>query len=200
MQLLTSPASPFARKVRIMIKETGQEDDVELVQVMTTPITPAADVAAANPLKKIPALIRPDGPTLYDSRVITRYLDARVGAGLYPEARIWEVLTLEATGDAMMDAAALMTYEVRLRPEDKQDHTWLDAQWGKVMGGLDALENRWLSHLSGPLDMAQISIASALGYLDLRHDARGWRKGHDALDDWFAVFSQRPAFQETMPV
>ena len=48
--------------------------------------------------------------------MITRYLDARGNAGLYPEARLWETLTLEATADAIMDAAVLVTYETRLRP------------------------------------------------------------------------------------
>lgn len=199
LKLMSSPASPFARKVRTMLLETGQADDVEIVGVTTTPITPAPELAVANPLSKIPALIRPDGCTLYDSRVITRYLDARANSGLYPEARLWEVLVLEATGDAIMDAGVLMVYEGRCRPDDKQDHGWLDAQWGKIAGALDALNSRWIDHLSGPLDMGQISVGCALGYLDFRHGAREWRKGRDALDDWFAVFSQRPAFRETAP-
>jgi len=196
---MSASASPFVRKVRVMLLETGQQDDVEIVPVVTSPTAPSPEVGTANPLSKIPALIRPDGPAIYDSRVITRYLDDRAGSGLYPEARIWEVLTLEATGDAIMDAAVLITYEARLRPEDKQDHSWVDAQWGKITGALDALNSRWMSHLSGPLDMGQISVGCALGYLDLRHDARGWRKGCDALDDWFAVFSQRESFVATKP-
>lgn len=200
MQLISSPASPFVRKVRVLLLETGQEGDVEQIDVSTTPLAPAAEVTAANPLSKIPALIRPDGPTLYDSRVVTRYLDARAGGHLYPSERIWEVLTLEATADALLDAAVLMVYEGRCRPEDKQDKGWLDAQWSKIEGALDALNERWMSHLSGPLDMGQIAVGCALGYLDFRHDDRGWRKDRDALDDWFAVFSQRESMQATKPV
>ena len=200
MQLISSPASPFVRKVRVLLLETGQEGDVEQIDVSTTPLAPAAEVTAANPLSKIPALIRPDGPTLYDSRVVTRFLDARAGGHLYPSERIWEVLTLEATADALLDAAVLMVYEGRCRPEDKQDKGWLDAQWSKIEGALDALNERWMSHLSGPLDMGQIAVACALGYLDFRHEDREWRKGRDALDDWFAVFAQRDAMQATKPV
>ncbi|MCI2399989.1 glutathione S-transferase [Aliiroseovarius subalbicans] len=200
MQLISSPASPFVRKVRVVLIETGQEDDVEQIVVATTPIAPAAEVTAANPLSKIPALIRPDGPTLYDSRVVTRYLDARAGGALYPDARIWEVLTLEATADALLDAAVLMVYEGRCRPEDKQDKGWLDAQWSKIEGALDALNERWMSHLAGPLDMGQIAVGCALGYLDFRHPDREWRKGRDELDDWFAVFCQRDSMQATKPV
>ena len=200
MQLISSVTSPFVRKVRVVLKETGQEGDVEEVSVATLPIAPDPKVSAANPLSKIPALIRPDGPTLYDSRVITRFLDARSGGALYPDARIWDVLTLEATADAMMDAAVLMAYEVRLRPEGMRFDDWIEGQWGKVEGALDALNTRWMSHLSGPLDMGQIAVGCALGYLDFRHDARGWRKGRDALDDWFAVFCARDSMKATKPV
>ncbi len=200
LKLVWAPASPFARKVRVMLAETGRQDEVELVPVATSPTDPSPELRAANPLAKIPALIRPDGPAIYDSRVITRYLDAKMQAGLYPEARLWETLTLEATGDAIMDAGVLMVYEGRCRPEDKQDHGWVEAQWGKIEGALDALNSRWMSHLAGPLDMGQISVACALGYLDFRHDARQWRKGRDALDDWYAVFAERKPMQETAPI
>lgn len=200
MQLISSPASPFVRKVRVVLLETGQDAEVTQIEVSTTPLAPAAEVTAANPLSKIPALVRPDGPTLYDSRVVTRFLDARAGGHLYPSDRIWEVLTLEATADALLDAAVLMVYEGRCRPEDKQDKGWLDAQWSKIEGALDALNDRWMSHLSGPLDMGQIAVGCALGYLDFRHEDRAWRKGRDALDDWFAVFCQRDSMLATKPM
>lgn len=201
MQLVSADASPFARKVRALILETGQQADVEIVTAgPTTPIEPAAEVRAANPLSKIPALIRPGAPTLYDSRVITRFLDARAGSGLYPAApALWDTLVLEATADGIMEAAVLMVYEGRCRPPDKQDQGWVEAQWSKVEGALDALEQQWLDHLSGPLDMGQIAVGCALGYLDFRHDAREWRKGRGGLDDWFAAFSERPAMRETSP-
>lgn len=199
LQLLYSPASPYARKVRVLLHELGQADDVALVLVTTSPIAPALEVAAAHALKKIPALIRPEGCTLYDSRVITRYLDDRAGGGVYPASHLWETLTLEATGDGIMDAAVLMVYEMRARPEDKQDRDWVEAQWGKIENALDALNARWMSHLAGPLDAGVISVGCALAYLDFRHGDREWRTGRDALDDWFAVFGERASMQATLP-
>ncbi|WP_281841048.1 glutathione S-transferase [Sinisalibacter aestuarii] len=199
MQLLFAPASPYARKVRVLLHELGESDSVELVEVATSPTAPATEVAAAHALKKIPALIRPEGCTLYDSRVITRYLDTRAGGRFYPASHIWETLTLEATGDGIMDAAVLMVYEGRCRPDDKQDHGWLDAQWGKIENALDALSDRWMSHLAGPLDMGVIAVGCALAYLDFRHADRQWRQGRDALDDWFAVFAERESMQATRP-
>ena len=199
MKLLMSPPSPFVRKVRVVIRETGQLDAIEEVAVTTSALDTDPGLMAANPLGKIPALIREDGPAIYDSRVITRYLDARVGAGLYPDARLWEILTLEATADGIMEAGVLMVYEGRLRPEAQQSPQWVEAQWGKLSRSLDAVNARWMSHLAGPLNMGQIAIGCALGYLDLRHDARGWREGRDALAAWFADFSQREAMIDTRP-
>lgn len=199
MKLLHSPASPFVRKVVVLLHETGQLDDVELLNVHTTPMATAAEVQSANPLGKIPALIRPEGPALYDSRVICRFLDARAQAGLYPEARLWDTLTLEATADGIMDSAVSMTYEKRLRPENMVSQDWLDSQWAKIERALETLNARWISHLSGPLDMGQIAVGCALGYVDFRHGDRNWRQGHDALAAWDARFAARPAMQATAP-
>ncbi|MDQ2094073.1 glutathione S-transferase family protein [Rhodalgimonas zhirmunskyi] len=203
MQLVHSPASPFVRKVRACLIETGQQEDVTLKDVATTALDVAEDARAGNPSGKIPSLIRPDGPALYDSRVITRYLADRAvkagGVDLYPESRIWEVLTLEATADAIMESAVLVVYESRLRPPEHRSEDWIEAQWSKVAHSVKAVNDRWMSHLAGPLDMSHIAIGCALGYLDFRHEARGWRKGNDALDDWFAVFSTRPCMAETAP-
>ena len=197
MKLIMAEASPFARKVRVLLRETNQLKDVEEVSIATAPFLVNEQAKAANPTGRIPSLIRADGPALYDSRVITRYLDAKAASGMYPEARLWDVLTVEATGDSMMDSAVSISYELRLRPQEKVSSEWTDAQWTKVMGGCDALQSQWMDLLNGPLTMAHISIACALGYLDLRHDARNWRQGHDALAAWFADFSKRPSFRET---
>ena len=197
MDLYHSPASPFVRKVMVVLHETGQLSDVTIRPTSQTPLR--ADPVNQNPLGKIPCLARPDGPALYDSRVICRYLDDRAGARLYPQARIWDVLTLEATADGIMDAAVLMVYERRVRPEDKQFPAFVDAQWRKVERALDAVENRWISHLSGPLHMGQIALGCALDYLDFRHGDRPWRDVRPGLAAFQARMAERPSFAETTP-
>jgi glutathione S-transferase len=200
MQLLVSPASPFVRKVRVLLREADLLETVEEVVVTTTPLNSASEVVAANPLGKIPALIRADGPAIYDSRVITRFLDDLAGANLYPQSRIWEVLTLEATADAIMEAAVSMAYEARLRPQNEQSPAWIEAQWVKAARGIAAVNSRWMSHLTGPLNIGQIGVACALSYIDLRHDARGWRNGNEALATWHAGFAARDSMTATAPV
>ncbi|MBJ3763311.1 glutathione S-transferase family protein [Maribius pontilimi] len=198
MDLYFAAASPFVRKVMVVLHETGQLADVNVIDSVQTPLAP--NPANKNPLGKIPSLTRPEGPALYDSRVICRYLADRAGADLIPPARQWEVQTLEATGDGIMDAGVLMVYEHRFRPAELQYGAYVDGQWAKIARALDALEERWISHLSGPLDLGQISVGCALGYLDFRHHDRGWRDGRDALARWFERFGARPSMQETRPV
>ena len=198
IQLISSPPSPFARTICALLIETGQTD-VKITNVSTTPLASDATLTAANPVGKIPCLVRDDGSSLYDSRVIARFLDARVKAGLYPEKSQWETLTLEATAHGIMDAAVAMVYEKRLRPEEIWHQPWIDAQWDKVARSLDAVNARWMSHLHGPVTMAHISMGCALGYLDFRHGDKDWRQGRDALMGWEAKFATRPAMQRTVP-
>jgi len=200
MKLYYAAASPFVRTVMVCLHETNLINQVTIEEVAITPVSPGDTVPTKNPLGKIPALERDGGPTLYDSRVICRYLDDLATANLYPQPpMLWETLTLEATAQGIMEAAVLMVYEGRVRPEDKQYDGWLDAQWSKVSRALDAVESRWMSHLAGPLDMAQIAMACALGYLDFRHPDKDWRAGRPSLAAWEAKFAERPSMKASIP-
>ncbi|RVV97651.1 glutathione S-transferase [Mesobaculum littorinae] len=200
MQLYHAPASPFVRKVMLVLHETGQLDQVDPIAARPQPIGPADPVAGANPLGKIPTLVRPDGPALYDSRVICRYLDARAGGRLYPEARIWETLTLEAMADGIMEAALLLVYEARDRAPEAQSADYMAGQWDKIDRALDAIEERWMAHLAANRrDIGHLAVAAALGYLDFRHADHGWRSARPALAAWYARAVDWPAMVATAP-
>lgn len=200
MQLFHNPASPYCRKVDVLLHECGHFEDVEPIGAGGHPTAEESNMPFAhNPLGKIPTLLRSDGPALYDSRVITRYLDQEFSAGLYPENRLWDVLTLEATAEGILDAAVLMVYETRSRPEAARYEPWVEAHWSKITRALDVIEARWMSHLSGRLDMGQVAVGCALGYLDFRHGDRSWRTGRAPLDAWFKAFSERPSMVATVP-
>lgn len=200
MKLYHSPTSPYVRKVMVLLHESDMLGQMDLIPATGTPVDPGSMPVEENPLGKLPALLRPDGNAVYDSRVICQYLNAQGGAGLYPPApRLWDTLTLEATADGILDAALLMVYEQRIRPEDRRYDPWVEGQWLKIARALDAVESRWMDHLGGPLDMAQIAIGCALGYVDFRLDARGWRDGHPHLTAWAAAFDTRPSMIATRP-
>ncbi|MGJ8582976.1 MAG: glutathione S-transferase [Marinosulfonomonas sp.] len=201
MKLYHSTTSPFVRKVTMVLHETGLIDSVELIPSKGTPLDSSGMPVAQNPLGKVPALERADGPAIYDSRVICRYLDDRAQSGLYLDgARLWDVLTIEATADGILEAALAIAYETRLRKPEQQSNEIMDAQWAKAHRAIGTLNTRWISHLSGPHNMGQIATACALGYCDFRMPDRDWRIGNDALALWFDRYSQRESFQATLPV
>ncbi|MGE8500592.1 MAG: glutathione S-transferase N-terminal domain-containing protein [Pseudomonas sp.] len=201
MQLISAPASPFARKVRVLASETGLLPQIELIDTAVLPVTLNERVNALNPLGKIPVLLIDDGDALFDSRVICEYLDTlHDQAPLFPTdpATRWRTLRLAALADGLMDAAILLRYEQAVRPADRQWDDWINGQLGKVRRTLLALETQ-AAELQGPLTIAQIAVACALGYLDFRFDSLQWRQGAPELTTFQAVFAERESMRSTTP-
>lgn len=200
LTLYHNATSPYVRKVMAFAHEAGLADQLTLVTASGTPTDPGTTPVAINPLGKVPTLTRPDGGALYDSRVICRYLNGIGTGNFYPDQpRLWDALTLEATGDGIMDAAIQMIYEDRLRPESIRFAPYVEGQWIKIARSLDMLESRWMAYLAGPVCIGQITLGCALGYLDLRHAARDWRDGRPLLAAWEAGLAARPGMCATAP-
>jgi len=202
MTLFHNPASPFVRKVRVLLIETGQQDRVALLASMPSPVAPDAQLVQGNPVGKIPALRLADGSVVHDSRVILDYLDHQhVGNPLIPRdgSARWRRLTLASMADGIMDAAVLVRYESALRPVEKHWAPWLDEQRNKIRRTLAELEQDAIAELASYFDVASISVACALGYLDFRHPDMHWRADNPKLAAWYAEVSQRPSMLETQP-
>lgn len=201
MRLYSTSASPFGRKVKMTAIVKGLKDHIESVHGDTRD-GKNAELGAANPLQKIPALILEDGTHLFDSKVICEYLDSLVPIPvLFPPSGIprFRCLTRGALADGIMEAAVLIVYEDRYRPADKRVPEWIARQQAKIDGGLAALEASPPAWSSFP-DYSHIAIACALGYLDFRLEGK-WRASHPKLVAWLKAFAAAvPAFDETTPV
>ena len=197
MILRSSPASPFARKVRIGASLLGLADKIDVQAA--DPNDPADSLRRQNPLGKIPVLVVEDGTAYYDSRVILDYLDHLAGGGrIVPRevAARFAALRLQALCDGICDACLLIIYEERYRPADKRVQAWVDRQAEKVARGLAALEAA-PPKLDPVPDVGQIAIACTLGYRDLRF-AGTWRKEYPRLLAWHDEFAALvPAFAAT---
>lgn len=197
MILRSSPASPFARKVRIAASVLGLAGKIE---VRDTDLNTSADpIREQNPLGKVPTLILDDGTTYFDSRVIVDYLDHLAGGGRIiprePAAR-FAALRLQALCDGILDACLLQLYESRYRPPEMKVQSWLDRQGEKIARGLAVLEAA-PPKLTAVPDVGQIALACVLGYGDLRFGG-SWRKDHLRLLAWHDAFAaQVPAFGQT---
>ncbi len=197
MKVFFSPFSPYVRKVMVVAHETGQ--DVEKLDSAASPVARDTTIVAKNPTGKVPTALLDDGAPLYDSRVITRWLDAQhQGTRMYPEGEaLWPVLRREALADGLLDAALLARYETAMRPSDLLWQDWLDGQIAKIESSLDQMEAEAESFEG--IDAGLIAIACALGYLDFRFPDNDWRSGREALDTWYSRFSERPSMLDTRP-
>lgn len=195
-RLLYSSASPYSAKVRMAAAYAGIP--VEAVTVDTGP-QPAL-LTDANPLGKIPVWITDEGEGIYDSRVITQYLNRLSGNKLFPrnaEKRL-DAERLEATADGICDCLLAIIYERRSRPEEIVHQPWIDKQWSKVARALDLL-NANPPKLPKSITTGQIALRATIGYLDLRFAGK-WEKGRPRLKRWAARFDEKfPELKAAMP-
>src|SRR3954471_14365655 len=202
MKLLASLASPYTRKVRVVLAEKKIECDLELVDV-----NPAENpVNAHNPLGKIPTLLLDDGSALYDSRVIVDFLDARSPISrLIPDetrdrvaVRRWEALA-----DGVLDAGLLVRYEA-LRDQKERSKPWVDKQEGRMHRGVAAsaqeLEGRNWCH-GDRYSLADIAVGCCLGWLDFRKPGDvNWAGEYPGIERHYRKLMERAAFADTVPV
>ena len=201
MKLRVNKLSPFARKARILARETGLAARVEELETTVSPVSPNEELARENPLVKIPALVTDSGDTLYDSGVICEYLDTlHNGARFFPAdgPKRFTALRRHALTNGIMEAAVLCRYEQAVRPEQLRWKDWIEGQKRKIFGGLRVLENE-VDTWSGDFDIGQVGAVCALGYLDFRFADWDWRSPHPRLAAWFKRISERPSVKATAP-
>lgn len=198
MKLYYSPASPFARKCRILIREKGMLNRVEEVSVDLFGGDLGA-VQAINPMGQVPALVDDEGVTWTDSPVIAARLDELSGAPrLMPEGQTrWPVVRREVIADGIIELGVKWRLE-SIRPAGEQSPSWIARWQAGVLRGLDAAEAQAL----GPevFDLAAIATVCALTWLDFRHGQLGWRQGRPKLAALQTALEARPSFKETAPV
>ena len=200
MKLIGSLTSPFVRKVRIVLAEKKIEYDFEL----DSPWTPESNVPNINPLGKIPVLVLDEDTVLFDSRVISEYLDNVAPNNKLmpaPNRERTEVKRGEALADGICDAAALIFLEKK-RPVERQDPEWIARQESKLIRGLDYMAEQLGEHtwcMGTHFSMADIATGCALGYLAFRFPEIDWNIKHSNLARLYDKLMQRQAFADTVP-
>jgi glutathione S-transferase len=201
MKLTFSPASPFARKVRIAAIELGLIDKIEFVPTTVAPGTSNDEYSRITPLKKLPVLILDDGNVVLDSYVIVEYLDELAGGGkLIPASgpARWKVKSDHSLLQGMLDSMLLCRYEKITRPEALRWQAWSDDHWNRAWKGMARFEARE-DVLSGSLTIAQIGLVCVLGYADFRFADCGWRKAYPKLDMFHQKMLERPSVKISVP-
>jgi len=195
VKLHYSATSPYVRKVIACALACGTLD--QITRIETNPHESPPDLLAVNPLSKVPCLVTQDGLALFDSAVICEYLDATGGGLLFPPpgpAR-WRALKFQAMGDGIMDAAVLRRMDMARPPEAARD-TAMARQKAAMTRALDLLQ---ADPPANHLDIGSITVACALGYLDLRFAPDTWREGRGKLAQWYAAMAERPEIAGSAP-
>ena len=199
MKLHWSPRSPFVRKVMIVLHEKGLVDRVELVRsVVMLAAPPNPDVLADNPLGKIPTLVLDDGTALFDSRVISEYLD-----GLKPEPPLLPAepmaravcLRRQAFGDGLCDI--LLLWRTEVTRGDAANPAISASFEAKVRASLARLEKEANDLGAEAFSLGHAAIVCALGQLEFRYPTCGWREAHPALAAWYDGACRRPSVAAT---
>ncbi|RJG07107.1 glutathione S-transferase [Noviherbaspirillum cavernae] len=201
MKLVGSIASPYVRKVRVVMAEKKLDYALILDDVW------AADtrIHQSNPLGKVPCLVMEDGGAMFDSRVIVEYLDTMtpVCKLIPPNGRERaEVKCWEALADGVLDAGVLVRLERTRRPEAQQSAEWIERQMLKVHAGLKAMSTGLKdkpfcagTHYS----LADVAVGCALGWLSFRFPEIDWRGDYPNLVKLFDKLSERASFKDTVP-
>ena len=200
MKLTYSPASPFARKVRIAAIELGLIDKIEFIPATVVPGTPNDEYSQINPVKKLPALILDNGDVIVDSYVIVEYLDELAGNKLIPAsgAAKWKVKSDHSLLQGVLDSMLLCRYEKMVRPQELRWQAWADDHWNRAWNGMARFDKQ-TEMLARPLDIAQIALTCVLGYADFRFADCGWRKAYPKLDAFHQKMLERPSVKISLP-
>lgn len=203
MKLIGSLASPYVRKVRIVMAEKKLDYQFVLDDVWG----PSSAIGESNPLGKVPCLVMEGAEALFDSRVIVEYLDTLSPVGkLIPNLgrERAEVKTWEALADGLLDAALTARMEATWdgRTSAQRSQAWIDRQLGKISASVKAMSKGLGDkpfcagiHLS----LADIAVGCALGYLEFRFPQNEWRPEYTNLAKLQDKLMLRPSFMDTQP-
>jgi glutathione S-transferase len=197
MKLLYQTHSPYARKALVFAHEAGIAERLQVVHHETSPTARNEEVFAENPLGKVPVLIRPGQPPLFDSDVICAYLDTlHDGRKLIPtagEAR-WAALRAQAVAQGLADAGIAYRWETVRRPAQLR-YAPLQAGYAEKLRTTYQWLERGLDFAS-PVHVGHIAVATTLSWIEFR-ELPGFREDHPRLTAWLDAFADRPSMRAT---
>jgi glutathione S-transferase len=197
MKLLYQTHSPYARKALVFAHEVGLANRIEVVHQETSPTRSNERVSTENPLGKVPVLVRPGLPTLFDSDVICAYLDSQhEGRRLIPidgESR-WHALRTQALAQGIADTGIALRWEMVRRPEELRYPLLRDGYIGKLIASYDWLEREL--DVDSQIHIGHIALATTLSWLEFR-ELPDFRKYRPRLAAWLDGFEGRPSMRAT---
>jgi glutathione S-transferase len=193
--------SPYVRRVAATLHHYEMPFKRNAISVFSD----AGEMAAINPLVRIPSLILDDGEVLIDSAAILDHLDEKVGPARAltprsgPERRL--VLQLLALATGAIDKAGAVVYERHFHAPRAVNEEWAARCLDQLKGALAALERRldgeWLA--LGRFTQADLTAAAMVFYLKLRVTEIDVARDFPALAALSDRCEETPVFKTTRP-
>ena len=201
MKLVIATPSPFARKIRVIMREKK----IKFEEIIDVPWNADTLTLGLNPLGKIPILVREGQDPLFDSKVIAEYLDNFKPNPLFYPTNLEEntyAKLLETVADGICDSIVLIFLE-NSRKETLRSKTWVKRQEKKICEGVKYLANNLQEKkyfVGNFFSIADISVFTCLEYLDLRFPKFKWRDKFPNLVSYWEIHQNRQTFLETKPI
>ncbi len=197
MKLFYASGSPYARIVRVVVRELGLVAGVEEIEV--TLRDPNSSLLPYNPGGKVPTLQLDDGTLLNESLLVLAYLDtAHSGRKLLPldGSDGWKTLSELGRAYAFLDAVTVWNRELRF---GQSAPGVIALEKERADRAADALESEiGQGGYAGPLSASQIVLAAALENFARRHKVWDWRSGRPRLSRFLDEIAARPSFATTI--
>jgi len=205
MTLYGSPASPYARVVRVLLIEKGMGDRFSWLELdaMSDPRL----LQAANPLMQVPTLVLDGGASLFDTDAICAHVDTLAEPQLLVTAGDagGNALRRRALARGLLDASVRTVQELR-RPEVERSQMWLD-RWRRAMeralAAIDAeLPMGVVGDVTGDVagaDFSVLTVVIAAEYVSFRVPEVSWRTSCPRLARVVDQLADRRSLVATRP-
>jgi len=203
MQLYFSPNSPYARKVRIVLKEKG----LDCREIPMDTGNPPPEFPKHNPNLRVPVLV--DGAhALFESNIIVEYLlktypgkpsgQPPLAAGMTRPERHWDDMLVLNCIETMLDSG-LNLFQLRKNGVAADQAAYLRTEASRMQSDLDWLEQRATPEgfVPGVMSVQDMNLVCALNWINFRKPIE-WQ-GRPKLRAILGRYQERPAFKTTMP-
>ena len=200
MKLIIATPSPYARKVRVVLREK----DIDCEEIIDIPWNENTLTKDVNPIGKIPILLQEGIAPIYDSKVIVQYLEyLKQDPLMYPLDPTYNISArlIETTFDGVCDAVVLVFLE-NSRHENLRSANWIKRQEKKIYNGIEYLSGDLGNKnyfVGNDFSIADVCGISCLEYLDLRFSKFNWRRQYPNLENYWHTHRDRKSFLETKP-
>src|SRR5580704_329480 len=197
MKLFYASGSPYARIVRVVVRELGLQGGIDEIEV--TLRDPNSSLLPFNPGGKVPTLELDDGTILNESLLLLAFLDTRHSSRkLLPMdgSDGWKTLSELGRAYAFLDAVTAWNRELRFGQSSPGVIALEKTRADRVADGLETALGA--GAYGGPINAAQIVLAAALENFARRHKVWDWQAGRPRLSAFLDGIAQRPSFAETI--